>query len=173
MCMHVRVNVRARAQKRDREREGGREAGREGGGEQVERRREGLGEVWGVRGSFPRFFVGTKYAFGSYVPPIPLLDMPNASQRTQDVPRCTGCASAATAVTGCNRLSPLSPAVTGCHRLSPLSPAVTGCHRLSPVASLQTAAARQKQDDAGVSCCNLQGAGQALPCSPHEPFHGL
>ena len=67
----------------------------------------------------------------------------------------------------------LSPAVTGCHRLSPLSPAVTGCHRLSPVASLQTAAARQKQDDAGVSCCNLQGAGQALPCSPHEPFHGL
>ena len=146
---------------REREggREGGREAGREGGGEQVERRREGLGEVWGVRGSFPRFFVGTKYAFGSYVPPIPLLDVPNASQRTQDVPRCTGCASAATAVTGCNRLSPLSPAVTGCHRLSPLSPAVTGCHRLSPVASLQTAAARQNKmmPECPVAICKEPG----------------
>ena len=127
----------------------------------MERRREGLGEAWGVRGSLPGFSWGRNTLLDRmYRQYLLSLDVPKASQRTQDVPRCTGCASAATAVTGCNRLSPLSPAVTG-------------CHRLSPVASLQTAAARQKQDDAGVSCCNLQGAGQALPCSPHEPFHGL
>ena len=126
---------------------------------QVEGRREGLGETWGVRGSLPGFSWGRNTLLDRMYRQY-LLWMcrkpPKEPKTSRDVPGVRVPPRLSPAATGYHRCHRLSPAVTGCHRCHRLSPAVTGCHR-SPHCRLLLPDKNKMMPECPVAICKEPG----------------